>query len=108
MRSTEEQLREVMRRADIVKEKEALRRQVLSGSAVCLACLILLAAVSVRLPSLDAVSEGEVTQRYGSLLLTAPHLGYVIVGLLAFALGVCVTLTCVAWRKMKEKDQERK
>ena len=46
--------------------------------------------------------------RYGSLLLAAPYIGYVIVGILAFALGICVTLLCIRLKELREKERERK
>ena len=47
-------------------------------------------------------------QHYGSLLLAAPYTGYVVVGVLAFALGVCITLLCIHWKALRQKERERK
>jgi len=46
-------------------------------------------------------------QNYGSLLLEEPYMGYVMVCVLAFALGVCMALLCVHWKALKQKEQER-
>jgi hypothetical protein len=35
-------------------------------------------------------------------------MGYVVVGVLAFALGICVTLLCTHWKALKQKERERK
>lgn len=108
MRSTDEQLREIMKRADAVSEKRTIRKHLqISAAAVC-ACAVLLAIVSVYLPRLDASPQESGLQRYGSLLLAAPYIGYVVVGLLTFALGVCATLFCIRLKELKEKEREIK
>ena len=102
MRSTDEQLREIMRRAEIAKEARIMKKAVLADALASCVCLALLIAVSGYLPRLaPALAENNET-RYGSLLLAAPYIGYVIVGLLAFALGVCVTLLCMHLKRRKE------
>lgn len=106
MRSTDDQLREIMRRAERVKEKRIIKKYILTDAAASCVCLALLIAVGVFFPPLSPAQAGKIETQYGSLLLAAPYIGYVIVGLLAFALGVCVTLLCVHWKKWKE--QERK
>lgn len=47
-------------------------------------------------------------RQYGSLLLAAPYTGYVVVGVIAFALGICVTLLCICWKALKQKEREQK
>ena len=34
-------------------------------------------------------------QLYGSLILSTPYLGYVVIGILTFVLGVLVTILCL-------------
>jgi preprotein translocase subunit SecF len=106
MRSTDDQLREIMRRAELVKEKRIIKKTILTDVLASCVCLALLIAVAVCLPKLSLALTGSVATQYGSLLLAAPYIGYVIVGLLAFALGVCVTLLCVHWKKWKERERK--
>ena len=108
MRSTDEQLREIMRRAEIVKEKRILRKRIYAGAIASFACVALLIAVCFYLPRLSVIQAAPGLQQYGSLLLAAPYMGYVVVGVLAFALGICVTLLCVHWKALKQKERERK
>jgi len=105
MRNTDEQLREIMRRAGTIKEKRAIRKHLLASAAASCLCGILLIAVFMYLPRLTTVSQDFSAQRYGSLLLTAPYMGYVMVSLLAFALGICVALLCIFWKKLKETER---
>lgn len=108
MRSTYEQFQEIMRRAETVKEKRGIRRNLYAGTAASLVCVVLLVVVCACLPRLNAVSQDLSVQRYGSLLLAAPYMGYVIIGVISFALGICVTLLCVQWKKLKQKEQDGK
>ena len=106
MRSTDDQLREIMRRSELVKEKQIIKKSILTNAVASCVCLALLIAVAVYLPNLSPAQAEKIETQYGSLLLAAPYIGYVIVGLLAFALGVSVTLLCVQWKKWKERDRK--
>jgi hypothetical protein len=108
MRSTDEQLREIMRRAETVKAKRILRKRIQASAIASCACVALLIAVCFYLPRLSVIQAAPGLQQYGSLLLAAPYMGYVVVGVLAFALGICVTLLCVHWKALKQKERERK
>ena len=108
MRSTDEQLQEIMRRAEIVKEKRIIRKRLHASALASCACVALLIAVCLYLPQLAVMPENAGMQQYGSLLLAAPFTGYVVVGVIAFALGVCVTLLCIHWKALKQKEPERR
>lgn len=106
MRSTDEQLREIIQRAEIVKEKRIMKKAILADGIASCICLALLIAAAVSLPNLKTAQAGNTASQYGSLLLAAPYIGYVIVSLLAFALGICVTLLCFHWKKWKEREKK--
>ena len=108
MRSTDEQLHEVLRRAENVREKRALRKGLRASLLASCACIALLIAVGVSLPRVTMIARGPAMQQYGSLLLAAPYMGYIVVGVLALALGVCVTLLCTQWRELRRKERDRK
>ena len=108
MRSTDEQLQEIMRRGEIVKEKRSIRKSIRASALASCVCAVLLIAVCFYLPRLTVIQGTSGMPNYGSLLLAAPYMGYVVVGVLAFALGICVTLLCVHWKRLKQKDQVEK
>ena len=63
-----------------------------SGAAACLAAIL---GLALAMPSVTARFSGA--DYYGGMtasLFTGESLGYLLVGLLAFALGVCVTALC--------------
>ena len=96
MRSYEERCAEVKRRIAAEKRKKRLRRGRLVIAAAATACHAKHAGVSC--------SGWETAARmYGG----SDALGYIIVGLLAFLLGVCMTILCFRLRQMErdEKDE---
>ena len=108
MRSTDEQLGEILRRAEQVRKTRSLRKRLCADAAAGLVCLVLLVLASAGLPQVMQAAESSKPQQYGSLLLTAPYTGYVLVGVLAFALGICVTLLCVHWKKLNQKEWKQR
>lgn len=107
MRSTDEQLKEILRRSEAIKEKRAIQKRLRASALASCACAALLIAVFAYLPRIKDTAQSSTAQRYGSLLLTAPYMGYVVVGALAFLLGICVTILCIQWKKLKQKERDR-
>ena len=102
--TTEEALAEIMRRSDqiiIRRDRRACRR--LSGAAGAL--LTALVLVIALLPETAATAyNGSV---YGSFLLSAEAGGYVLAAVIAFALGVAVTLLCLKRKKLSSEDKKK-
>lgn len=106
MRPIEEQLNE------IVKRKEAYNNRrsaigFITGYAIAIAvCVAALIAVAISIPKLTAVDSTAETSHYGSLILSAPYMGYVIVGIIAFALGILVALLCKQIRELNLSERK--
>ena len=111
MRSHEERIAEVKRR---IAEKERRRRQqqeriaAVFGVAACLAVIV---GVSFFMP--DVVNRMEPSMSSGfetaaSIFHSGAALGYIVIGLLAFLLGVCVTVLCFRLRQMSREDDQNK
>lgn len=98
MRSVEEQMTEILRLKAQYTLKKEIRR--LSTAAAGLA-VILIAAV-IRVPAMtDTVSAGSMSV-YGSTILGSEAGGYVIVALLAFALGIVTTTALQKAKRLKD------
>ena len=87
MRSNEERIAEVKRRIADKEYKKRLRRE-------------WAAAVSRIEMGTSSGFETAATMLGGSTAL-----GYIVVGLLAFVLGVCVTVLCFRIRRLNEEEQ---
>lgn len=105
MRSSDEQFQMVLARADRLREIQAARKAAMAWALSAVACLALLIAVVRIIPRTSAAAIAAGSAQYGSLLLGAPYMGYVVVGVLAFLLGICVTLLCRQLRRLREKER---
>ena len=111
MRSHEERVAETKRRiAQIEREKRRRRNTITMASAVA-ACLALLIGVSLAMPGIAAnIQTGDYSgfETAASIFQSCAALGYIVIGLLAFLLGVCVTVLCFRLRQMNREDDQNK
>ena len=111
MRSHEERIAEAKRRiAKIEREKRQRRNTVNMASAVA-ACLVLLIGASLAMPGIAARTQtGDYSgfETAASIFHSGVALGYIVIGLLAFLLGVCVTVLCFRLRQMNREDGQDK
>ena len=75
MRSTDEQLHEIMQRAENITEIRNIRKHLLTAGASSLACAVMLVIAAMYIPHITIPAQETVQTRYGSLLLAAPYLG---------------------------------
>ncbi len=93
MRSTDEQMKDLMERAGRLKERRSAKKNVAFLAGSSLMSLALLIAAASYIPLLSSLSAGGSAEgHYGSLIISGPGLGYAVIGILAFVSGVCVTL----------------
>ena len=111
MRSHEERVAETKRRiAKMEREKRRRRNTVTMASAVA-ACLALLIGASLAMPGIAAnIQTGDYAgfETAASIFHGGAALGYIVIGLLAFLLGVCVTVLCFRLRQMSREDGQDK
>ena len=111
MRSHEERVAETKRRiAKMEREKQRRRNTITMASAVA-ACLILLIGASLAMPGIAArIQTGDYSgfETAASMYGGGAALGYIVIGLLAFLLGVCVTVLCFRLRQMNQEDVQDK
>ena len=112
MRSHEERVAEAKRRIAKMEREKRLRRNTIPMASAVAACLALLIGASLAMPGIaasiqtdDYVGFETAASMYGG----SAALGYIVIGLLAFLLGVCVTVLCFRLRQMSREDgQDRK
>ena len=106
MRSIDEQMNEIRRRKDIYNQKKILRNKMIGECSVGVVCLILMISGAVILPGLDFSGDHAQILQYGSVIKSIPVIGYLLIAILAFVMGVAVTMACIHWKERKEKEQE--
>ena len=109
MRSHEERVAETKRRiAKMEREKRRRRNTITMASAVA-ACLVLLIGASLAMPGIAAsIQTGDYSgfETTASIYGGGAALGYIVIGLLAFLIGVCVTVLCFRLRQMNREDDQ--
>ena len=111
MRSHEERVTETKRRIAKIERENRLRRNTIAMASAVAACLALLIGASLAMPGIAASIR---TGNYSGFETTASiygggaALGYIVIGLLAFLLGVCVTVLCFRLRQMSREDDQNK
>ena len=105
MRTTDERLAAAKRRAEEIKRQERSRRSriaAVSGAAACLAAIL---GLALAMPGItEGFSDAALGGGMAASIFSGRSLGYLVVGLLAFALGVCVTVLCVRLHE-RERDE---
>ena len=101
----DEALSQILRRSERIAWRRK-RRSCQRLGGICSALLAVLALSITVIPGKNAVtSAGSV---YGSFLLSREAGGYVLIALIAFVLGIVVTVLCLHYRKNEEIQQEAK
>ena len=108
MRSNEERVAEVKRRIAEKERQKKLRRSRIAAVSAVAACLVLILVLSLFMPGIagqlrpGGYSDYEMA---ASMFGEIGALGYIIIGLLAFFLGVCVTILCFRIRLLNREEQ---
>ncbi len=111
MRSHEERVAETKRRIAKIEREKRLRRNTITMASAVAACLALLIGASLAMPGIAAsIQTGDYSgfETAASMYGGGAALGYIVIGLLAFLLGVCVTVLCFRLRQMDREDKQDK
>ena len=109
MRSHEERVAETKRRIAARQREKRLRRNTITIASAVAACLALLIGASLAMPGIAAsIQTGDYSgfETAASIFHGGAALGYIVIGLLAFLLGVCVTVLCFQLRQMNREDDQ--
>ena len=107
MRTTDEQLRIILKRSDRVAEKRKLRSRMLMDIASLCVCVVLMIVTAAFIPGTAPSPGGSIGDHYGSLILSTSYMGYVVIAVIAFAAGIFVTLLSQHYRRFRSIDREK-
>ena len=111
MRSHEERVAETKRRIAARQREKRLRRNTITMASAMAACFALLIGASLAMPGIAAsIQTGDYSgfETAASIFHGGVALGYIVIGLLAFLLGVSVTVLCFRLRQMNREDDQNK
>ena len=105
MRTSEERQRLIHKRITEIQREESRKRQNLIGGAGVMLCLVFIIGLGCWLPGVTSRAAGRrmnYAAGVASMLGQNEALGYICMGILAFALGVCVTVLLYRLRAAQE------
>ena len=108
MRSTDERLAAVERRINELKQHKKQRMYRFISLSAVTACLVVVVGMGIAMPGImEGSSEGDYinTGMMASIFYESKVLGYVIIGLVAFALGICLTVLCFLLKPGRHKNK---
>ena len=109
MRTNEARARLIHRRAAENKQERRIKRRRRLDAACMAVCLLLVIGIGALMPGLMRnTADGGIVHPSGTARLLGSHaaLGYIIMGLLAFLLGVCVTVLLYRVHRRCERQKQ--
>ena len=106
MRSHAERVAAVRRRIAEEEQKKRLRHSRMMTACCAAACLVLIAGLSVLMPGIvsdlpaGSYPDYEMT---ASMFGGGAFIGYIVIGLISFLLGICVTILCFRIRGLQKE-----
>ena len=111
MRTNDDILQAVHDRAKEMKRQKQKRQTVLLGSGAVTCALVLIALMIIRVSDMtERLNPENAMAMQASILADSGLLGYAVVSIVAFLLGVMVTLFCILLRDRnsgEKKDHDR-
>ncbi len=107
MRNTDQQLKDIIDRSEAIKKRHADNQKTALYSLSVGFVLVLMVMTGIFAPSVLANAVETQSVHYGSLILSAGHMGYLIIAVLAFILGILVTLFCFHLNQIKKREENR-
>ena len=108
MRTNKERAGSILRRTAEIKREGQKKKQRLWDMIVMAACLFLVAGIGLLMPGrMVGITGGEVLHTSGAASLVGSHasLGFILMGLFSFLLGVCVTMLLYRLYRRNERKQ---
>lgn len=106
MRSTSERMELLKKRTDEIKERHNEKKRIAIVISSYSLCIVLIASISALICNLNFDSfEQMPIANTASIFTNKYFLGYIVVGILAFLLGISVTLLCDMLHKKRSKER---
>ena len=97
------------RASELKREKRAFRCRLISAAGISI-CFIVIIIMAVFMPGLSGyyVADTAATGMHASTFSGSSFLGFMIIGIVSFLLGVSVTILCFRLKKWQELEDEEK
>ena len=104
MHTNEERIAAMHRRANELEREKRNRISFEAGAVSVVLCFAAVIALALYMPTLTdtGVVAHEEGSLYASILIRSGALGYVVIGIISFLLGVSVTVFCFRLKKWRD------
>ena len=110
MRTNDERLAALHKRAGEIKKETRKRRVRLIQFTSCAACFLLVIGLALWMPVTEGMPLSSGTDSMSASIFSgSEYLGYIVIGIVAFLLGCAVTVFCFRlkkWQKDKENEDD--
>ena len=107
MRDLDEQLRMIQSRSLRLRQEKRRRRTILRETGLVCACMVLIAGAALWVSGVTGAAVPVTASPYGSMIAGSRFIGYIVIGVLAFLLGISVTLLGLQMRKKQDREKDR-
>ncbi|MEG0570121.1 MAG: DUF4179 domain-containing protein [Oscillospiraceae bacterium] len=107
MRTTDERLNAVKNRTFEMKKTKKIRQNRILMLSSFAASLAIIVGMSISFPDIMkhiSLSEYGSASNVGSIFSNGNAIGYVMIAIVAFCLGVCVTILCMQLHKKNKEN----
>ena len=102
MRTEQERMELIRKRTLEIRKKEKKRRQRIIDMGCAAACVLLIICLGMLMPQITAQTEGK--RLWGSCQHFWHKQGYIVMGIICFFIGVCVTVLLYRLHRKAERD----
>lgn len=109
MQNTKDRVFAVQRRVKEIEIEKRIQKRRLVGFSFLAASLLIIVGLSLLMPNITSTMSAE---QYNNHIISASifdennYLGYIFIGILAFSLGISVTILSYQIRKRNQLDQD--
>lgn len=109
MRSTEERIALMHKRAEEYGKKSRRQKVLIAQAASIIICLAAVITAAVMMPGFEDITMSGVTsgEMNASIFSQSPVLGYIVIGIIAFLLGTAVTVLCFRLKKWEREENAK-
>ena len=100
MRTSEEKVEELHRRMKNVKRQRMRRKMMIYSSSVLAACLCVVVSAIMTSKAMNLTNVNAKESMTASIFASEGMLGYIVIALIAFTLGIAFTCFCKKLKNM--------
>ena len=109
MRTGEERIAAMHRRADELRKEKKLRRSKILQVSVVATCLLVVVLLAAAMPGITSSYSPQTVQESmnASIFSGSSVLGFIVIAVLSFLLGVSATIFCFRLKKFRDEEERK-